>query len=182
MGVRRALGLAPRGKRRRLVGEAAGRQDDAEDADLERPRRVVERLRIAAEPRQPVAEQSGERRRREIARRGERQPRQHARLRFAERPAGGRFDLDPPTRELGGDSPRDGDVGGDQRRGAAGRLQRFAHRAGERQRLLVFVGGVDDRHAGERAFDRRFARRLAGCVLAPAAPGVGRSRRGAALR
>ena len=182
MGVRLALGLAPRGKRRRLVGEAAGRQDDAEDADLERPRRVVERLLRAAEPRQPVAEQSGERRRREVARRGERQPRQHARLRFAERAAGGRFDLDPPAREFGGDPPRDGDVGGDQRRGSAGRVERFAHRAGERQRLLVLVGGLDDRHAGERAFDRRCAQRLAGRVLALCGARRRSSRPGATLR
>ena len=97
MGVRLALGLAPGGERRRRIGEAAGRQDDAQDADLERPRRVVERRRRAAEPRQPVAEQGGERRGREVARRGERQPREHARLRLAERAAGGRFDLDRPS-------------------------------------------------------------------------------------
>ena len=65
--------------------------------------------------------------------------------------AGGGFDLDPPAREFGGDAPRDGDVRSDQRRGAAGRVERFAHRAGQRQSLLVLVGGLDDRHAGERA-------------------------------
>ena len=168
------MSRAPGGERRRRIGEAAGRQDDAEDADLERPRCVVERRLGAAEARQPVAKQCGERRGRKVARRGERQPREHARLGFAEWAAGGGFDLDPPARELGGDASRDGDVGGDQRRGAAGRVERFAHRAGERQSLFVLVGGRDDRDAGERAFDCRFAQRLAGVFIASTAPGVGR--------
>ena len=145
-------GLARRGEGGRRVGEAAGRQDDAEHADLERPRRVVERLRVAAEPRQPVAEQSGERRRREIARRGEREPREHARLRLAERAPGGILRPRSPSARArprrGARSAASGVISAAVRPGVSS-ASRIAH--GERQRLLVLVGGVDDRHAGERA-------------------------------
>ena len=171
MGVRLALRRAPGRERRRRVGESVRRQDNAQDADLERPRRVVERRRRAAEPSQSVAKHRDQLRRGEVARRRERQPSEYARLRLAKRASGGGFDVDPPTRKLGGDAPRDRCVGGDQRGGAAGRLERFAHRAGERQGLLVFVGGDDDRHAGERAFNRRFREPVVGAL---AAPGVGR--------
>ena len=115
------------------------------------------RRRRAAEARQPVAEQSGERDGGEVARRGERQPREHAGLAF--RRAGGPAEVSTsiPQRASSAATRRatatSGVISAAVRPGVSS-ASRIAH--GERQRLLVLVGGLDDRHAGERAVDRRF--------------------------
>ena len=131
------------------VVEAGGRRDRTQRAEFERARRLVEAVARAADQGQRIGEQRGERPGREVACQRQCEPRQHAGFGFAERAAGRSLDLDAPARQFGGDAPGDGDIGRDQRGGAAGRLQRFAHRDGERQRLLVLVVGDDDRDVGE---------------------------------
>ena len=73
----------------------------------------------------------------EVARGVEHEPREHAGRASRRACAGGILDLDAPAREFGGDA-RAGDrrIGRDQRGGLARRLQSFAHRDGERERLL----------------------------------------------
>ena len=54
-------------------------------------------------------------------------------------------------------------------------LQRLAQADGNGQSLLAFVGGLDQRDAGKRRFDR--ARRLRGAPARPEIGGVGRTKR-----
>ena len=97
--------------------------------------------------------------------RGESEAREHSARGIAERAPGGILDLDAPTREFGGDAPRDGRIGRDQRRRLPGGLQSAPHRDRERERLLVLVVRDDQCDPGEA-----FAYRGVAEVVALAAP------------
>ena len=83
-----------------------------------------------------------------------REPRKAAGGGLGERHACQIVDRDVPTRELGGDAGRERPVGRDERRRAAGLVQRLAEcdRGGEG--LLAFVRGVDERKALAAVFGK----------------------------
>jgi len=138
VGVCVLLRLAGGGQDRRDVFQAARRQRRSQQREFEHSCGFAE-----ADVR--VVEQGGQRFGRKIARGGQRQPRQRARPRLPEHPPGRILHLDAPAREFGGDAPRQRRFRRHQRRRAPWRLQDFAHRHGQRQRLFVLVFGDDER-------------------------------------
>ena len=102
------------------------------------------------------------------------QPRHHARARGGERRAAGIVDLDIPAQQLRAHALGKAAIRRHQRRRAALVLQRLAQADGDGQSLLAFVGGLDQRDAGKRRFDR--ARRLRGAPARPEIGGVGRAK------
>jgi hypothetical protein len=82
--------------------------------------------------------------------RGTERPQQRGRRRIGERLTGRIVDVDVPAPELGRDAARQFAIGGDQRGGAARRIQRFAQRQRDRHRLLVRGCAVGARDMIER--------------------------------
>ena len=145
------------------------KRDSAKDRELQRPRRGFDLLERAAEADRRVRKEREKRARRELDRRLKDEPGQRARRALSQRPSGRIFDLHPPSRKLGRDPARDRGVGRDEGGGLARRLQRFAHRDRQRQRLFVLVVGDDDRDALKRGGEGQRRQRPP-----PFAPEIGR--------
>ena len=161
-------GLARRRERPFEIVER-GKGDGAKDRKLQRPRRGFDLAERAAEADRGMREEREKRARRELDRRLEDEPGQRARRALPQRAPGRIFDLDAPAGKLGRDPARDRRIGRDERRGLARRLQRFAHRDRERQRLFILVVGDDDRDALKRGGEGQRRQRPP-----PFAPEIGR--------
>ena len=149
------LSCRPRRAERLTEIVERGDRSGAEDAEFERPRRRVELRARAAEPRRRMGDQRLRPKRPKVLRRLEDEPRQGARLALAERAARRILDLDAPTRQFSRHAARDRGIRRDQGGGLARRLEHFAHRDRERERLLGLVVGDDDGNVFKRGGDGR---------------------------
>ena len=143
-----------------IVERSEGR--GAEDSEFERAGGALESCPRAAEARRGMGDQRLDVERPQVDRGLEDEAGEGAGLALAERASGGILDLHAPARELRRYAPGDRRIGRDEGRGLARRLENLAHGDRERERLLGFVFGDDDRHAVEGGGDgggrkRRFA-------------------------
>ncbi len=96
-------------------------------------------------------------------------PRENARRRLVKRAAAGILASNVPAPERRRDAAGERAVGGHQRHARAGGLDHLAQRDRDRVRLLLGIGRLDHRNAGQRLADQ--------AIVEPMRPKLGRRRR-----